>query len=139
MRRWVIMVVALLVTASCSPSELGQDGAASEGTQPAAPTARGPQAAAATERTVDVVYVDVRTPREFAAGHVQGAINIPHDRMAQRWPELEEYRDGRLVLYCRSGRRSGIAYDVLERQGFDNVENAGGLEDLQAEGVAVTR
>lgn len=87
----------------------------------------------------EVVYVDVRTPEEFAAGHVAGAINIPHTQMPERWRELERFRDDRLVVYCRSGRRSGIALDVLREAGFEHAENGGGLTDLARRGVPTTR
>ena len=86
----------------------------------------------------DVVYVDVRSDEEWAAGHVEGAIHIPHTEMAERYGELEQYEGKELVLYCRSGRRAGIAENVLEEAGFENVSNAGGLSDLRAQGVPTT-
>jgi phage shock protein E len=58
--------------------------------------------------------------------------------MRERHEELEPYADQQLVLYCRSGRRSGIAMDILEEEGFTNLVNAGGLRDLQAQGVPTT-
>ncbi len=84
-----------------------------------------------------VVYLDVRRPDEFAAGHVRGALLIPHDQLETRWTELQEYRDQRIVLYCRSGRRAGIADSLLRTKGFTRLENAGGLVDLQEQGVPV--
>ena len=56
----------------------------------------------------EVVFVDVRTPAEYAAGHVEGAVHIPHTEMDRRYGELTEYADDEIVVYCRSGRRSGI-------------------------------
>jgi len=94
--------------------------------------------AAVAEAGQEVVYVDVRTPEEFAAGHVEGAINIPHTEMRERHGELEAFADQQLVLYCRSGRRSGIAQEILEEEGFTNLVNAGGLADLKARGVPTT-
>ena len=99
-----------------------------------APERSGGEAATDT----DIVYVDVRTDAEFAAGHVEGAIHIPHTEMADRYDELEQYRDDEIVVYCRSGRRSGIAKSILEDEGFDNVTNGGGLTDLHAQGVPTT-
>jgi phage shock protein E len=86
-----------------------------------------------------VVYVDVRTPEEFAAGHVQGAIHIPHTEMAARLGELEEHRDAELVLYCRTGNRSGIAKQILESAGFEHLVNGGAFNDLARQGVPTTR
>lgn len=93
--------------------------------------------AATQTNAIRPVYVDVRTPEEYASGHVSGAILIPHDQMAARWQELEAYRDTPVVVYCRSGRRSDLALQVLKEKGFTNVENGGGLDDLQGQGVPV--
>jgi rhodanese-related sulfurtransferase len=63
--------------------------------------------------------LDVRTPEEFAAGHVPGAINVPHDQVEARLPELQTKLGGKdVVVYCRSGRRAGMALSVLEQAGF---------------------
>jgi rhodanese-related sulfurtransferase len=66
----------------------------------------------------ELVVLDVRTAQEFAAGHVPGAINISHDELEARIQELEQVREKDVVVYCRSGRRTGIALGVLERAGF---------------------
>ena len=65
-----------------------------------------------------LVVLDVRTAKEFAAGHVPGAINISHDELEGRIQELEQVRDKDVVVYCRSGRRTGIALGILESAGF---------------------
>ena len=121
-RAWVVAatVAGAAWLAACAP-----DGGESAG-----------DGATATE---EAVYVDVRTPQEFASGHVAGAINIPHTEMPRRWTELEEYRDQPMVVYCRTGRRSGIALDVLREHGFDQARNGGGLQDLVRRGVPTTR
>jgi phage shock protein E len=100
-----------------------------------APGARQPAAATGDGVPADTVWLDVRTPQEFAEGHVAGAILIPYDQMAARWQELEAYRDRPMVVYCRSGRRSGIALDVLRRHGFDRAENGGAFSRLARSGV----
>lgn len=68
-----------------------------------------------------VVVLDVRTPAEFAAGHVPGARNVSHDELAGRLGELGELRDKDVVLYCRSGRRTALAEDVLRKAGFTRL------------------
>ena len=85
-----------------------------------------------------LVIVDVRTQQEYDAGHVQGAILIPYDQMEQRWQELQQYRDQPLLLYCRSGRRSGIAIDVLKSKGFTQLENGGGIDAMAGRGFRIT-
>jgi rhodanese-related sulfurtransferase len=69
----------------------------------------------------DVVVLDVRTPEEFAAGHVPGARNLSHDQLAGRLGELGPLRDKEVVLYCRSGRRTALAEDVLRKAGFTKL------------------
>lgn len=65
-----------------------------------------------------LVVLDVRTPEEYAAGHVVGARNIPHTEIAARIAELAGARDRDLVVYCRSGRRSELALEALREAGF---------------------
>jgi rhodanese-related sulfurtransferase len=77
-----------------------------------------------------LVVLDVRTPSEFAAGHVPGALNIPHDQVEARIGELESARNQEIVVYCRSGRRSAIALDILRSRGFTRLSHLEG--DWQA-------
>jgi rhodanese-related sulfurtransferase len=63
----------------------------------------------------------VRTAQEFAEGHVAGARNLPHTEIAARLAELEDARDRDVVVYCRSGRRSEMALEVLRKAGFTRL------------------
>lgn len=75
--------------------------------------------------------IDVRTPNEFAAGHIDGAINIPLEQIQNGSANLESLKkDSPIVLYCRSGRRSGVAKELLEQQGYSKLTNGGGVSDL---------
>lgn len=78
------------------------------------------------------LVVDARTPEEFSAGHLDGAINIPHDQALERLAEFGSDKEKSIVVYCRSGRRSGIAQSVLAEHGFTNAHNAGGYEPMLA-------
>jgi len=69
----------------------------------------------------ELVILDVRTPEEFAAGHIPEARNIPHDQVADKLVELAPLHGKTVVLYCRSGRRSGIAAKLLRDAGFSDV------------------
>ena len=80
----------------------------------------------------DAIWIDVRSAEEYSAGHVSLATNIPYTEIAGRIGEMTEKRDAPIYVYCRSGRRSGIAKETLEAQGFTNVTNLGGLEDARA-------
>jgi rhodanese-related sulfurtransferase len=68
--------------------------------------------------------LDVRSPEEYASGHVPGAVNIPYDQMASRIAEVPKDRD--VVLYCRTGRRAGIAAEVLAGQGYTRLQHLEG-------------
>jgi phage shock protein E len=68
--------------------------------------------------------VDVRSPGEFASGHLDGAINIPVDQLASRSGEIGP-ADTPVVVYCRSGARSASAAGVLRRNGFTRVLDLG--------------
>jgi rhodanese-related sulfurtransferase len=70
--------------------------------------------------------IDVRTPEEFAAGHIPGAVNIPYDELPTRLHELEGLQAEELVVYCRTGRRAKIAEDALREAGFQNVRDLAG-------------
>jgi NADPH-dependent 2,4-dienoyl-CoA reductase/sulfur reductase-like enzyme/rhodanese-related sulfurtransferase len=75
------------------------------------------------------VLLDVRTPREFASGHLAGALNIPHTQLRDR---IDEVPPGRPVLvYCASGFRSYLALRVLQQRGWEDVRSlSGGLTTL---------
>jgi rhodanese-related sulfurtransferase len=77
------------------------------------------------EKTEPYVLVDVRTPEEYASEHIPGSILIPYDTIASRSPVKE--KDALVILYCRSGNRSGIAKRTLLSLGFSNVEDFGGI------------
>ena len=76
------------------------------------------------------VVVDVRSPWEFETEHVPGALNIPLEEIPYK---LDEFRslEQPVVLYCRSGNRSGMAVSILKQNGLTQVYNGGGLEDIQ--------
>ena len=71
-----------------------------------------------------LVVLDVRTPQEYAEGHVPGAVNVPHDQLASRLAEVPKDKD--VVLYCKSGRRAGIAADVLAANGYTRLSHLEG-------------
>lgn len=79
----------------------------------------------------NTVWLDVRSADEFAAGHVDGAINIPHTEIAARIAELQLPEDANIALYCGSGRRAGIAIETLQQLGYTNLTNHGGYEALK--------
>lgn len=77
------------------------------------------------------VLIDVRTAEEFAAGHLDGALNISHEQIGQRIGMAGVSKDDEIVLYCRSGQRAGIAAETLTHLGFKHVQNYGGMDDAR--------
>ncbi|MBB1381699.1 rhodanese-like domain-containing protein, partial [Shewanella sp. SR41-2] len=77
-----------------------------------------------------VTLIDVRTAEEFAAGHIEGAINIPFENIVPELAKRNIAKDAEVVLYCRSGNRSGVAQQSLIKQGYSNTYNAGGFDSL---------
>ena len=78
------------------------------------------------------LLIDSRTAQEFAIGHIIGAINIPFDVSVKKFTALNVAKDRKVVLYCRSGNRSGKAIKRLKKAGYLNLHNGGGFKDLSA-------
>lgn len=78
------------------------------------------------------LLVDVRTAEEFAAGHLPGAINIPHGDIVNGLAELKTPKTTEIVLYCQGGGRSGVATSSLTDAGFTSASNAGGYPALKS-------
>ena len=81
------------------------------------------------------VWIDVRSAEEFNAGHLQDAINIPHEQILDRIQAVSPDKDAPINLYCRSGRRAEVALNALKKAGYTNVTNHGGYEDLVKKGM----
>jgi len=112
--RWVIATLVVLALGSAQASDASAD--------------------AARDTSVDelTLIVDVRTAKEFAAGHFPGAINIPHEDIIQGIQDFNVGKDQTVLLYCRSGNRSGQAEGRLQSAGFSGAKNVGGLNALLA-------
>ncbi|MBF1244796.1 MAG: rhodanese-like domain-containing protein [Haemophilus parainfluenzae] len=81
------------------------------------------------------VWIDVRSAEEFNTGHLQGAVNIPHDKIIEGVKAIGSDKDAPINLYCRSGRRAEAALTELKNAGYTNVTNHGGYEDLVKKGL----
>ena len=77
------------------------------------------------------LVIDVRTPGEFAAGVVDGAINIPYDEIAAKIGGVEPDKNRIIIVYCRSGARSDAAKKSLEQIGYTQVINAGSFSKVR--------
>ena len=77
------------------------------------------------------LFVDVRTPGEFAEKSVPGSVNYPLDLVEGHISSVEIKKDEPILLFCRSGRRSGIAAEKLKAMGYTNVTNVGSFENAR--------
>lgn len=129
MRRVLVLLAALIgATALLSGCSSSSDGSPI--------TKVGPTDFISAMSQPGTVVVDVRTPAEYASGHVEGAINIDVEAadFGSRIATLA--KDSTYAVYCRSGRRSTLATDQMAEAGFTSLINLdGGIADLQAAGA----
>lgn len=86
-----------------------------------------------------VQLLDVRTPQEYAEGHIDGALNINvQSDDFQRMVEKELSKDSTILVYCRSGRRSMDAAEILTKIGYMVVNLKGGIIEWKEDGLPVT-
>lgn len=82
---------------------------------------------------MDRLIIDVREPHEFAAGHVEGALNIPPSKLMSDPPELRDVpKDTEIILYCHSGSRSNVSMHFMRAMGFTNLINGINKDHVQA-------
>ena len=77
------------------------------------------------------IILDVRTPEEFAAGHIAGSILIPDHEIGEKAENVLTNKDQLILVYCRSGRRSKNAASSLAALGYTNIKEFGGILDWE--------
>jgi len=77
------------------------------------------------------LLIDVRSVGEFAGGHIDGAINIPHTRITQEIAKYETDKNRNIIVYCHSGARASVARNSLIKMGYSKVVNGGGLRSMR--------
>ena len=131
MRRFLVLIAALLgvsaLLAGCSSSS-GSDSVSTVA----------PAEFVSAMAEPGTVVVDVRTPAEYAAGHVDGAVNIDVESGSFDSQIAALPKDTTYAVYCRSGRRSAVAADTMSSAGFTSIVNLdGGVADLQGAGAPI--
>jgi len=114
MNKLISIVALLLVLASCTS------------TQPIKKLSH-QQAIEAMLNDSSIVLVDVRTPQEFNEGHVSGAINIPLDTIETSFESQFQDKNVQLFIICRSGNRSAQAAVMLQKLGYTDITDIGGI------------
>jgi phage shock protein E len=126
---WLLLTLALAAPA-CAPRTSSGTAARELAGAPAPGRVSGAQARALVHGGASLI--DVRTPAEFAKGHVAGATNIPYDEIERRHAEVGPASQP-VVVYCGSGRRSAIAAATLGKLGFEQVHDLGPMEAWQGQ------
>jgi rhodanese-related sulfurtransferase len=123
------LCVALLL--SLSSAAVGEDGARSVEPKDVAAVVGAPDGP---------LLLDVRTPEEYAAGHLPGARHVPLQELEARLGELAPYQQRGVIAYCESGRRADKALDILRDAGFQNLGVvAGSMARWRSEGLPVEK
>ncbi len=86
-----------------------------------------------------VLLLDVRTPGEHETERIDNTPLIPLQSLEGRMEELEQYRGSMIIVYCRSGNRSGTAAAMLRESGYNAVNMTGGIIRWKSEGFPVLR
>ena len=90
--------------------------------------------------TEKAVVVDIRDRKEFEAGHIVDAVNIPYASLEGRIDELASYKERPIVLACKMGQHSGAAGTLLKKNGFDNVSRlTGGIMEWRNQSMSVVK
>ncbi|WP_263147015.1 rhodanese-like domain-containing protein [Pseudomonas sp. RIT-PI-AD] len=85
------------------------------------------------------VVLDVRSNKDFASGHIVGALNIPFDKLASRQSELEKYKAKTLIVVDAIGQHAGTASRDLKKAGFDAVKLSGGIGSWRGDNLPVVK
>ncbi|MFC1748660.1 rhodanese-like domain-containing protein [Pseudomonadota bacterium] len=88
----------------------------------------------------DMLLLDVRSPREYAQGHISTALNIPHTVLGKNIYKIDNYKNKPVIIYCRSGVRAGIASQILSDAGFSKLLHlSGDMNGWHAAGFPVQK
>ena len=122
MKKLIFLLLAVMLLTAC-----GQDKEKDQGAVYVNITAE--EAKRIIDSEEGYIILDVREQDEYDAGHIPGAIVIPHEEIAEKAEEVLTDKDQLILVYCRSGRRSKIAAEALVELGYTNIKEFGGIID----------
>ena len=122
MKKLILLLLAVMMLTAC-----GQDTEKDQGAVYMNITAE--EAKQIMDSEEGYIILDVRTQEEYDEGHIPGAILIPNTEIEARAEEELPDKDQLILVYCRSGRRSKIAAEVLVELGYTNIKEFGGIID----------
>ena len=130
--RAILLLLAFLLLTACT-SNLGEEPTESLEGRRVPPTIITPQQAEEMILHGGVIILDVRTQAEFELGHIENAVLLPYNQIAELAPTLISDKNQTILVYCQAGRRSRIAAEALADLGFTAVYDFGGLQDWHGE------
>ena len=122
MKKLVFLLLAVMLLTAC-----GQDTENDQGAVYVNITAE--KAKEIMDSEEGYIILDVRTQEEYDEGHIPGAILIPNTEIKVRAVEELTDKDQLILVYCRSGRRSKLAAEILVELGYPNIKEFGGIID----------
>lgn len=125
MKRGMFLLLLAMILASCGKAVPQQSGEAG----PAYQTITAEEGKAMLEEDPGIILLDVRTPEEFAEGHIPGAIRITDSELEAEAPRQLPDKDAKILVYCRSGRRSQASAQKLTDMGYTQIYDMGGIID----------
>lgn len=120
MKKYLLILLTALLLCGCG---------AKETKEPAYMNITPAQAKELMDTEENYVILDVRTQEEYAESHIPGAILIPDYEIAETAETILKDKDQLILVYCRSGRRSKLAAQELEKLGYTNIKEFGGIND----------
>ena len=85
------------------------------------------------------IVLDVRPNKDFATGHIVGAVNIPYDKVATRVAELEKYKAKTIIVVDALGQHAGAVARDLKKLGFNAAKLSGGISSWRSENLPVVK
>lgn len=122
MKKLVMILLAVILLTACGQAEENDQGVVYMNI-----TAE--EAKRIMDNEEDYIILDVRTQAEYDQGHIPGAILIPNTEIETRAEKVLEDKDQLILVYCRTGRRSKLAAEILVELGYTNIKEFGGIVD----------
>ena len=86
------------------------------------------------------LVLDVRDSKDFSEGHIVGAVNIPHAKVAAQLTQIEKHKQNPVIVVCRFGQHAGMVSKILKASGFENVSKlSGGMAEWQSSQMPVVK
>lgn len=105
---------------------------------------RSGQSVSPAEATIKInsenaLVLDIRDTKDFSAGHLANAVNIPYAKLSERLSELEKHKERPIILVCKSGQTVGVAGKMLREKGFNAMRLSGGMMEWSNQNLPVVR